>query len=142
MANYYCTSRSNYFEVKNPQAFYHWAKNRGLKCWHKEDDEEGRVLYAVAPAELDDRSTDDGSWPGFDWATGKEFDLFEELSQHLADDWVAVFMQAGAEKMRYVSGFATAIDSKGERIDIALHDIYQRAEEEFGAQANITPAEY
>lgn len=44
-------------------------------------------------------------------------------------DDVAVFMQAGAEKLRYVSGWAVAINAKKERVEIDLHEIYNRAKD-------------
>ena len=48
-------------------------------------------------------------------------------------------MEAGAEKLRYISGFAFAFNNKGEEITIRLSDIYERAKD---LGTNITAAEY
>jgi hypothetical protein len=35
MANYYATTRSNYFKVKDPEAFNASAKRRCLEAWNQ-----------------------------------------------------------------------------------------------------------
>lgn len=41
-------------------------------------------------------------------------------------------MEAGAEKMRYISGWAQAVHSDGRTVELRLSDIYVKAEEAFG----------
>jgi hypothetical protein len=48
-------------------------------------------------------------------------------------------MGAGAEKLRYINGWAEAYNNKGEKRAITLGDIYKLAEE-LGSE--ITRAEY
>lgn len=61
-----------------------------------------------------------------------EIDFPSEVAAHLADDDVAILQTIGAEKMRYVNGFATAIRSNGETIDLCLSSITRLAEEKWG----------
>jgi hypothetical protein len=62
------------------------------------------------------------------------------VARHLADDEVAIFMEAGAEKHRYVAGNAIAINSKGEIETVFLTDIYEKAKHL--SSKPITIAEY
>ena len=48
-------------------------------------------------------------------------------------------MEAGHEKLRYISGYAEAINAKGERRTVSLSDIYGLARE---LGSNITEATY
>jgi molybdopterin biosynthesis enzyme len=59
--------------------------------------------------------------------------------KHLHDEDVAVLMEAGAEKLRYVSGWAVAVNSKGDLVEIGLSDIYEKAKH---LGKNITQATY
>lgn len=134
MANYYCAARSNYFKVKDAAAFKAWTETIiGLGVWEKEDGTFG--LY--------DDGNDSCGWPS--WMEDEEGETFEldlltELSAHLTEDSVAVLMEAGAEKLRYVRGCANAVNSKGEIVSISLGDIYRLAFDSFGIDP--TPAEY
>src|SRR5213075_3124435 len=73
--------------------------------------------------------TPDGDgWPGSrvnDQDEVEGIDLAAELAAHLEDGWVAVLMEAGAEKCRYVAGWALAVNSKGETRHVSLEDIYE-----------------
>lgn len=51
----------------------------------------------------------------------------ELVSRHLIAGDVAVFMEAGAEKFRYVGGAAVAVNSHGETVSVNLDDIYDKA---------------
>lgn len=68
--------------------------------------------------------------------------MLSELAEHLQDDSVAVLMEAGAEKLRYVAGWAAAVNAKGEVVEIGLHAIYDMAKQKFGDDVEITVAEY
>ena len=75
----------------------------------------------------------------YDERQDEERDLIIELSGHLADGWVAILMEAGAEKLRYVSGFAIAVNNRGAIETVHLSDIYEKAQWLGG---HLTPAEY
>lgn len=131
MADYIATARSNYFRVKDFGAF-------------KE---------AMAPLDIEVRnsggravifsSTEFGDWPWQYYDEEAEdyvdLDFTAIVADHLEDGEVAIFMEAGAEKLRYIVGFAVAINNRHERIRISLDDIYDRAQ---ALGTSITPAEY
>ena len=70
--------------------------------------------------------TSEYGWPNVD-ADGNEIDFPKCVSFHLADGEVAIFMQIGWEGMREIGGFAQAINSKGEMVEITLDDIFELA---------------
>lgn len=136
MTTYTATARSNYFEVKDRKAFDVWCTTRRLKCWPAP-----RLPNAFAIAPADD--TDGDGWPA---RLDEDDDLIAfditELAPHLASHAVAVLVESGAENLRYVRGFAEAIDATGRTVAISLCDIYEKARAAFGPDAAITCAEY
>lgn len=141
MATYFATARSNYFRVKDAEAFETLCEEMGLEMWESEEDE-GRFAVSgeehgwPSMAELDEddpRADEDGEW---------EFDVFEEISKHLVDGEVAVFMEAGNEAMRYVNGYAVAVNSKGETRSLRLNDILDLAKELTDRPDDITECSY
>lgn len=56
-------------------------------------------------------------------------DITDLVARHLIDGDVAVFMEAGAEKQRYISGSAVAVNNRGEVVSLGLDDIYDKAAE-------------
>ena len=131
MADYYGTARSNLFRVKDKQRFIEWCTSLELKPIYKIDEVTKDELcgflvnseYGAVPTHRGD----------------EDIDFFIELSTHLTDGEVAVVVEIGAEKMRYICGFADAVNSKGEIVSICLDDIYEKAEK---LGNNITYAEY
>ncbi len=141
MANYYATARSNYFAVKNEQAFREWADGLGLNIL--ESDPRDRVSGGIPRFGISPGDGDGGGWPTSiaDPETGdyEDIDVAGQLSAHLADNEVAVLMEAGSEKLRYVTGTAVAVNNKGKIRYVDLNTIYKRA---MALGANITRAEY
>ena len=138
MANFYGTARTNYFEVKDLEAFEEaMSKLPDLEIVYKE----GLVGLLV-----DDG--DSGCFPSFTYdedageLDGNEIDIAEYVAEHLADGAVAIFMQCGAEKMRYVSAYAEAINSKFQRKFVSLDDIYDLAAGLTTSMKAVTRAEY
>ena len=137
MATYTSTARTNYFRVKDVDAFNKWIKQfTGLeKIVHETQGTIG-ILF------------DDGV-PNVRWETelieGEEIeseveiDFMEELGLHLADEEVAVLQECGSENLRYVNGYAIAVNNKGERREISINKIYDLAKE---LGSKITRAEY
>lgn len=126
MANYYGTTRTNYFAVKNPVVFLEEMNSLPCMVIHK-DLEDGTRLYGI----LD--SNDDGGglpWDVWDDETEdyKQIDWLEIFSRHLEDDHVAVLMEIGSEKYRYLTGYAIAVNNRNEQLRIDLDDIYSLAE--------------
>ena len=137
MATYTSTARTNYFRVKDVDAFNKWIKQfTGLdKIVHETQGTIG-ILF------------DDGV-PNVRWETelieGEEIeseveiDFMEELGLYLADEEVAVLQECGSENLRYVNGYAIAVNNKGERREISINKIYDLAKE---LGSKITRAEY
>lgn len=121
MANYYAAARSNYFRVKDLEKFLEELpdgvevqeshKYPGYLClieaggdssgWRFDiEDEDGEIL-------------EDG--------------LIEIIAKHLTPGDVAVLIETGAEKLRYLNGYAVAVNSRGETVGINLDQIYEMA---------------
>lgn len=139
MANYISQTRSNYFAVKDEQAFREdIAKcNVELLTYNRED---GQTLFGF----MDDESGD-GMDTWFAWSADDEDEDSTELTwgeffqKHLADGWVAIITSIGHEKYRYLNGEATAYNNKGEEKFVSLDSILQ-----LGAELgeNVTPPTY
>lgn len=134
MANYYETARSNYFLVKDADAFKEEASKLG-DAEVVTQDKDGKTYYAILGSE-------EYGFPH--WTVdseGEEYEVDWEafFKRHLADDEVAIVMGAGSEKLRYVNGWAVAYNNKGEAVSINLDDIYEKAK---SLGSNITSASY
>lgn len=136
MANWYGTSRSNYFRVKDAEAFLKWADERGLGVFKHQQDEGVFAIHGGS-------STEDGSWPSYDMEEDEDIDLIDELAAHLCEDQIAVLMEIGAEKLCYLNGVAIALNSKGAMVELTLSDVYRTAAQTFHVpESAITRAEY
>lgn len=141
MANYYATARSNYFAVKDETAFREWAESIGLMVFeptfaHVTAD--GISRFAIAPD-----NGDECGWfcHRYNEETDEhdDVDLTKELAAHLKDGEVAVLIEVGSEKLRYLRGYATAVNSAGKTVHLSLEGIYARARK---LGANMTRVEY
>lgn len=135
MANYYENARTNYFKVKDEAKFKDFvASLSGLETYS--DKENRHAIFfdyeSGVPTSKFNEETED-----YD-----DVDFLSELATHLTDDSIAIIMGAGSEKLRYINGYAEAIDSKGERVNININSIYDLAKQKFGESKEITHAEY
>lgn len=117
-------ARSNFFAVKDPEAFVHEMNSFDL--FQVQHDGNGRFcLLHVQP----DR--DWGRWPSisFDPETGEEesVEFFAIIAGHLREGEVAVFFHVSADKLRSIVGEAVAVNSAGQVERLSLQDIYERA---------------
>jgi hypothetical protein len=136
MANYYGQTRTNYFAVKDPEAFKKALAKYPVEVITQERD--GVTLYGF----MDNDPNGGGDIYYHYDSDGNviEIDSYADLfKEHLEDDWVAVIMSAGSEKYRYLNGHAIAFNNKGEEIHLDLNDIYLRTGQ---LGANTTMAEY
>jgi hypothetical protein len=119
MANYYGTARTNYFIVKDELTFKAWAKKRHCEV----------ITSVTHPGMVGLLPNDDceGTFMSYDSETDEDLDILDELSKHLKPGSVAILMEAGAEKMRYIAGHATAINHKGKTVFVSIDDIYKKA---------------
>jgi hypothetical protein len=132
MANWYGHARTNYFRVKDVDKFCEWAKALGVL---ETETDAGRVALLSAD--------EYGGWPTsiFNEETEEyeDIDIFQQVADHLEEGSVAVFMEVGAEKLRYLTGYAIAVNHKGDIVKVTLDDIYWLAQP-LGTE--ITVAEY
>lgn len=140
MANYIATARTNYFRVKNSAEFTEWCDLVGVAsmCKDDPDDPENPIkkLFGFT-SECDDS----GCFPT--WTSeDEEIDYVNDLGNMLKKGEVAILMEAGAEKYRYVSGWAQAISWKCEEVSISLGNIYDKALKKFKGCGEISLAEY
>jgi len=136
MANWYGTSRSNYVRMADLEGFKKAVEPFDLNY----DEKDGLVVFFCS-------DSSDGGWPGFgeDEETGEEleFSFEEHVVPYLADGEVLITMQAGAENLRYVSGYAAAYTKGESTLYVSLDDIYKKAAEEWGiSRAAISTAAY
>lgn len=125
MANYFGTWRTNFFQPRDLDAFTEWAGAVAGADYRQEGD-----LVAIFQGESD------GGLPGLRFTNDDELeveiDFLEELRTHVAPGAVAIVLEIGAEKLRYLNGAAIAIrgahagEEAPEMIQITLDDIYER----------------
>lgn len=124
MANWCGAFRSNYFKVKSPKKFrlfFDTIKKQysEIDLW-EEEKEFAFGGYCNIPNSL----------------YGKEGNaaidsITLEIAKYLKDDEILILQEAGNEKLRYVTGYAVAINSKGKTTSIEISDIYDIASKEF-----------
>lgn len=120
MGTYIATSRTNYFRVKDESAFRAWAAEHGFEIVEQSGH------FGLLPNELDDSGS-------FEICDDDGDDCFlEQLASHLEDAEIAVIMEVGHEKSRYLVGVATAVNNAGETIQVCLDDVYEAAAKRFG----------
>jgi hypothetical protein len=138
MANYYASSRTNYFKVKDVEAFKTEIESMTGSVEIVSQKADGVTLVGLLGNDPDG----DGfpfSFYSHEEEEYVELDWEKIFKAHLEDDWVAIIMEAGAEKLRYINGYAIAYNNKGETKTVGLNDIYTLALE---LGTKVTPAEY
>lgn len=146
MADWYGHARSNYFRVKDLEAFKKAMEplSDEVEIWQHGDERLGppkddRIALGVT-------GSDKGGWPSEYYDVNKdeyvEVDVVDLVAQHLADDEVAIFMECGAEKLRYLTGRAWAVNNKGEVAVVDLEEIFLRARALTDSPENITEVAY
>jgi len=160
MSDYLATARTNRFNVKSVDALKAELRSYGITpatmaeartgadfILDEKDDAfpVGSIAlfsYGVWPSleavHVADRlrlDEDDAAVP----STYKSLD--ELIASHLLEGQVAIFMEIGLEKMRYLGGSATAINSAGESRTIDLEDIYKIAQSLTDSNTVVTRAQ-
>lgn len=135
MANYYEKARTNYFKVKDFTKFREFI-DKFSSIELVVDEQKGGIAILFdeevgVPSQYYDEDTDEYI----------EVDFTTELSEHLTDDSIAVIQAVGSEKLRFLSGYAIAVNSKNEQVSINIDEIYERAKEKFGVN-EINTASY
>ena len=144
MSNWNGAARSNYVRIKDmdglknalsPFPIRVYQNNDGLVCFLSEEEDTGSwPSFALVEVDHED------GWPSEDEI---EFDPTVQICPFMEDDQILVMMEAGAEKLRYVSGHASAFNAKGDSCGVSLNDIYEKAAEKFSVPVGkITDASY
>lgn len=122
MANYSAVARTNHIKVRDTESFLSWVETLPGVCAEKDTGTDDTFVLLT--------DGDNRGWPdtSVDEHTGEErrIDYPGELSKHLADGEVAVLVEAGSEKLRYVVGNAIAINCHGDVLTVSMEDIYQK----------------
>jgi len=139
MANYIAQGRTNYFAVKDADAFLEDIAKCNVQVI-KSETESGETLFGFMDNEDGDGLDTWYAWSGdgiddndTEWTWGEFF------QKHLADGWVAVILNIGSEKYRYLNGEATAYNNKGEDKFISINDFVDHFS---GLGDYIAPASY
>lgn len=122
MANYVGSARSNCFRVRDEATFLSWVETLPGVVARRENGNPGRFVLLVEDG-------DDGGWPNWryvDEGEDEKVDLYGELAAHLAEGEVAVLQEVGAEKLRYLVGYAVAVNHRGEKLAVSIDDVYER----------------
>lgn len=115
MANYCCTIRTNYFHVKDEDAFRKMMEQvygceDSVDLWEEKDSKGNTVfsfgIYGGISGLRDPEDEDEDDDIAYDR-------FIDRLQQLVADDDAIIIVEAGNEKLRYVVGSATIITSKG-----------------------------
>ncbi|MCX6984226.1 MAG: hypothetical protein NT118_05660 [Lentisphaerae bacterium] len=89
-------------------------------------------------------ATGESGWSSSYWDDKKqndiEFEIMDIVAAHLRPGEVAIFVSIGWEGMQYLSGYSVAVNSKNERVQVTLDDIY-RYPRVLALGSNITKAE-
>lgn len=141
--NYQGYARTNYFRVKDAQVFQAWAQNLPGVDLVTQADKADEVItpdtrFALLAAE-------DSSWPSSritDKDIEEDVDVINDIIPFIADNEVVIFLETGREGMRYLSGAATAVNSKGEICQVVLNSIYDLAKNLVPDGTEVTRAEY
>lgn len=130
MANYECTVRTNYFHVKDEEAFRKLMEGivseYGIELFEKNDPEGEKLfgfgsfssLYGICK----DSAEDDDEYDE------KEV-LYQKLQSCVAEDDAVIILTAGNEHLRYVTGDAVCIThDKIEYLDLTCLAVAKAAE--------------
>jgi hypothetical protein len=134
MANWVGSARTNYFDVKDVVEFMAALEPFEVEV-HVSD--EGGLLCLLARGENGDFPTSRFDEESEDYV---DVDLPALVAEHLTDDSIAVFQEVGAEKLRYLTGWAVAVNAAGDRVEVNIDDVYAKAEQVFSGK--ITQAAY
>lgn len=140
MANYYGQARTNYFEVKDAEAFLAEMSKLPVEVITEEDKETGKTLYGFLDANQDGAGLDSYVYDS-DTEEEYEVDWVEIIQKHVAPGWAAILMEVGHEKYRYLNAYTYVITSTGFKelnLENWAHDV---ARQELGAE-KVTPASY
>lgn len=117
--------RSNYFAVRDMAAFEAFCERHDMKMITESRDTVRCGFLSPREVMFEDEMEDDLE-DDEDEEEG-ESDWMSALASHIADGEVAVVMQVGNDKMRFLAAHAWAVNSQGATQELDLDEIYMRA---------------
>ena len=130
MANYECTIRTNYFHVKDEEAFRELVKgivsDYGIELFERNDSDGKKLFgfgsYGSLNGIRKDNEEDDDKYD-------EEEVLYQKLQSCVAEDDAIIILIAGNEKLQYVAGDAVCIThDKIEYLDLTRLAMAKAAE--------------
>ena len=144
MATYADFTRSNYFEVKDPEAFRQLVERFDCTLISKKQGD--ITLYGFYADDLQSRcpcddceDESDGACNACEHRGARDSGIEDHLPRHLVDGYVAVLITVGRESARYVVGRAVAVNNEGKTVCMHLDQIYEQAK---GLGRYITESAY
>lgn len=144
MANYNCVQRTNYFHVKDPEAFRNMMDSvvaEDLKLW-EENGPKGKPVFAfgcygeisgILHKDQDgEMNIDDNSYD----------DFICRLQGSVAEDDSIILIEAGHEKLRYLVDSALIITSKSTRYINLMESAFELARKMLDNPEYTTRLEY
>lgn len=141
MAEWKGSARSNYFAVKDEEAFRDMIATRLPEIEvhnaspSNEASRQGKLSLSVGA------DSEDGGWPSsiLDESGDEEIDdgevtIASLIAPHLVEGEIVVMLEAGAEKLNYISASAKAFNHEGREVSLCLLDIFAMAKKEFGKE--------
>lgn len=152
MANWYGSARSNYVQVENMEALK-LALDPFLNEITIDDCGEKGVCFTAQCGEYGGWPTtvyvetiykEEENGPELEREDQLEFDPAIHIAPHLKEGQVLVMMECGAEKLRYLTGWAQAYQAiTGDCVSVSMDDIYKKAALAFETPENdISLAQY
>lgn len=127
MANWYGSARTNYVRIKDMPGLEQALEPFGVRIGHHPSHDDFVCL--------DTSGSEDGDFPSYAIdEDGKEYEFsFEEhVVPYLAEGQVLIATSAGAEKLRYITGWAGAYAWDGRTHFINISQIAEEAAKAFG----------
>ena len=139
MANWYGIARTNYVKVKDVDALTKFLDGFSVEI-HTHPTMPGYVM--LSPDSMSD-------YGGFDYQTldedgnEVEFSWANDIAPHLCEGQVLIVQEVGWEKLRYLTGHATAVTWDGRETWLSIDDIYEKARQAFNLPSHpIATATY
>jgi hypothetical protein len=156
LANYIVQARTNHFTVKDVEALKEGLKSYGIEPhpWsaaqtgaefifdNEKEDSVALFSFGNWPSLEEDPVADRLGVSDDDEVPQEHADLADLVASHLVDGQVAIFMEVGYEKMRYLGGTAVAVNAAGERRCVDLQDIYDLAQELTDQDTAVTKVQH
>jgi len=154
VADYYAVVRSNHFLVRDAKKFESFCERCGLTTFHNEPvwPEGWCSVRAVTNGRAPRRRETTRRYGFYGTENGLPsymrtkndhvaIDFIPRFAKYLAVGEAAIIMESGSEKVRYICGYAWAVNWRGTVRHVSLSDIYKLTKEIAGGKT-ATPCEY